>query len=85
MATKEQQNDRSTGSNAALSSLVVEAVSAAKGSSVEELPLLYHVIEPDALDMLFSGRETGGFVEFQYAGQTVTVHADRTIEVSPDA
>jgi hypothetical protein len=85
MATKTQQRNLPAESGAALSALVVEAVSAATETPVDELPPLYQVIDPDALDVLFSGRHTDGSVEFQYAGQTVTVSANRTVRVSPAA
>lgn len=85
MATKVQQGNHPTESDAALSALVVKAVSDATETPVDELPPLYHVIDPDALDELFSGRDTDGSVGFQYAGQTVTVSADRMITVSPTA
>jgi len=83
MATKGQQQSRPTESDAALSSLVVDAVSAETQMPVDELPPLYDVIDPDALDVLFDADDTDGSVEFQYAGRTVTVFADRTITVSP--
>jgi len=82
MAAKAQQSSVTTEADAALSALVVNALSAATETPADELPPLYRVIDPDALDVLFSGCDTDGSVEFQYAGQTVTVFADRTIEVS---
>ena len=82
MAIKVQQRDVTTKTDAPPSVLIVNAVSAATKTPVNELPPLYQVIDPDALDMLFSGSDTDGFVEFQYAGRTVTVSADRTIDVS---
>jgi hypothetical protein len=83
MATKAQQRNVTTETDASLSALVVKAISAATETPVDELPPLFHVIDPDALDVLFSGCDTDGSVEFQYAGRTVTIFADRTIEVSP--
>lgn len=85
MATKTQQRNHTTETDAPLSALVVNAISAATETPVDELPPLYHVIDPDALDGLFSDYATDGSVEFQYAGRTVTVFADRTVEVSPAA
>lgn len=68
-----------------LSSAIVEAVSTASDTPVEELPFLYDVVDPDALSMLFFEYETNGYVTFEYAGYVVTVHADRTIEVSEES
>lgn len=76
-------NDRSqTEMDAALTAEIAEAVSAATGTPVEDLPPLYEVIDPDALGALFSNRRTDGYVEFRYADRVVAVHADRTVEVS---
>ena len=76
-------NDRSrTERDAALTAEIVEAVSAATGTPVTDLPSLYEVIDPEALSALFSDQETYGYVEFRYAGRVVAVHADRTVEVS---
>jgi hypothetical protein len=70
-----------TGEDVPPSAAITEAVSARADSPVSELPPLNGTIDPEALDTLFSGRETGGSVEFQYAGYLVTVHADHTVEV----
>ncbi len=83
MATKTQQRDVTPEADAAVSARVVKEVSAATATPVEDLPPLYHVVDPDALDVLFSGCDTDGSVEFQYAGRTVTVFADRSVTVSP--
>jgi hypothetical protein len=61
---------------------VLEAVSDSVGTPAVELPTLNDAIDPDALDELFSGRRTSGRVTFRYAGRRVTVHADRTVDVS---
>lgn len=63
------------------STAIVKTVSSRTGQPVTELPPLYEVIDPDALDVLFSGRETLGVVTFEYAGHDVTVRADQTIDV----
>lgn len=64
-----------------VSTAVVEAVSDRTETPVLDLPPVYDVVDPDALDVLFEGRETHGAVTFRYAGQVVTVRSDRTIEV----
>ena len=85
MAIKRQPSTPSIESDTPVSTLVVRAVSAATETPVDELPPLYHVVDPDALEMLFSDYDTDGSVEFQYAGRTVTVLADRTITISTAA
>ena len=56
---------------------VVESVARHKGTEEIELdPPLYEVLDPDALDALFTGRgETRcpGRISFEYSGCTVTV------------
>lgn len=64
---------------------VIEAVAAARGTEPTDLPTLYDVIDPDALDELF---EAGGgsdrperCVEFAYAGCTVRVRTGPHVTV----
>lgn len=69
--------------------IVVEAVGAAANATVEQLPILYDVIDPDALDALFeSATEDGdgfdGELSFSYAGYRVTV-GSRAVTVRPAA
>lgn len=68
--------------DASIGTAVVEAVSSASESAILDMPPLFEVVDPGALDALFSHRETCGIVEFRYAGYVVTVHADRTIELA---
>lgn len=82
MSTSANRLHSRPGREADLSTAIVEAVSAASDTPIRELPALYDAVDPDALGSLFAGRETDGYVTFQYAGHVVTVHADRTIEVS---
>ena len=63
-----------------LSTAVVDAVTAETGTDATTLPPLYDVIDPDALDALFQGRD-GGAVSFDYAGDAVTVRAGTTISL----
>lgn len=65
-----------------LSTAVTEAIQARTETALTELPPLYDAIDPDALNAMFSGRRTDGWVKFRYAGHVVTVHADRTVEIS---
>ena len=65
---------------------VVEAVAAATDVDVDELPLLYEAIDPDALDALFAPKHAGtprvpGQVRFTLAGCEVTVTADGEVAV----
>lgn len=66
---------------------VVEAVAAVSGADTEDLPSLYDVVEPEALDRLVAPRVTGTprsdvTVQFTYCGKRVTVDGE-TIEVHP--
>lgn len=71
------------------SETVVRTVAAVTGTSPTALPPLYHAIDPDALDAIFSSpRGAGGRVgrtTFQYAGCAVTVASDDDVLVEPDA
>lgn len=59
------------------STAVVEAVAAHEGTDAERLdPPLNDVVDPDALDRLFDGRETDARVTFRYRGHEVVVAAD---------
>ena len=60
---------------------VVAAVAEAAGTAPTALPSLTDVVDPDALDALFSGDRTDGEVSFRYAGYRVTVTADRRVTV----
>lgn len=67
--------------------IVVEAVSAAANATVEQLPILYDVIDPDALDALFEsatgdGDGFDGELSFNYGGFRVTV-SSRAVTVRP--
>ena len=69
-----------------LSEKVVETVAEQVGVDELELPHLANVIDPDALDALFtsppaSNRSSPASVDFEYADQRVTVFADGTIAV----
>lgn len=65
---------------------VVRAVAAKAGVTTRELDsVLGDVIDPEALDALVesmaSHPTTEGFVQFEYCGYTVCVHADETVNV----
>ncbi|MBO4247640.1 hypothetical protein IL252_07400 [Halomicrobium sp. IBSBa] len=64
------------------STAIVEAVSTSADTPAVELPPLYEVVDPDALDALFADGQTFGVVTFEYAGYDVTVRADGHVEVS---
>ena len=66
---------------------VVETVAEATGTSPLDLPQLHSVVDPDALDSLFSGRPLGpthgdGTVTFEFAGCIVSVNSHGTVEIS---
>ncbi|MFC7080647.1 HalOD1 output domain-containing protein [Halorussus caseinilyticus] len=65
---------------------VITAVAEATDSDPTEVGPLYHVIDPDALDRLFSptrgsGRN-GGHVEFTFGGCDVVVSGNGDVEVT---
>jgi len=64
-----------------LSVSVVEALAEAKGvSPVDIREPMYDVVDPDALDQLFT-RSDGGHVVFELADHEITVHASGEILV----
>lgn len=68
----------------AVSEAVVTAVAESEGVDSTELsPPLYHAVDPDALDSLFSasaGTTRGsGRVTFTYCGYAITVEVDGTV------
>ena len=62
---------------------VVEAVAAATNARPEDMPPLFEVVDPDALERIFNQTGTGE-VAFRYCGRLVRVHADGRIEVLGD-
>lgn len=65
-----------------LGQVVVFAVGEARGVDPADLDdRLYDVIDPDALDNLFTGG--GGTLEFTFAGCQVTVHGGERVVVVP--
>jgi hypothetical protein len=68
-----------------VSQRVITAVAEKTGKKPTEVGPLYHVIDPDALDRLFSatggGSRAQGFVEFAFAGCDVTVSGSGDVEV----
>ena len=70
-------NEPSAPTRGPLSTAVVEAVAEEMGTDPKHLPeTLHEVIDPDALDALFEGRNSSdGVVMFSYCGYSVTVTA----------
>jgi len=64
--------------------VVVSAVAEAEGVDPVDLPPLYNVTDPEALNALFTS-DSGGVstVEFEYAGYSVVVRGEGTVEVRP--
>ena len=65
---------------------VIASVAGAKGIGPEELsPPLYEVVDPDALDSVFTNtsgsRQAEGSVSFEFAGHPITVHSSGEIVV----
>lgn len=65
---------------------VIDAVADATDSEPTDVGPLYHVIDPDALDRLFSptrrGGRTEGHVTFTFGGCDVMVRGNGSVEVS---
>ena len=82
----------SNSSGGSVSQAVVEAIAQREEVDVTEIEPpeyepLYSVVDPEALDALFSSTTGGssrpmGAVSFTYAGYDVTVHSDGEIELS---
>ncbi|WP_227380708.1 HalOD1 output domain-containing protein [Haladaptatus halobius] len=71
-----------------LTEQIVTAITDAADTSHRELPPLYEVIDPDALDRLFTPIYEGATrsnvrVRFAYAGYEVVVHSSGDVTVSP--
>lgn len=69
------------------STRVVDAVAEVRDVDVADLPPLYDVVDPDALDALFDSTGTvasrrEGTVEFVYTGLHVRVDASGAVDVS---
>lgn len=62
------------------SEAVVRTVAQAKGVGPLEMPSLYGIVDPEALDTIFKGGG-GSYVEFPFCGYTVTVVSDGRIIV----
>lgn len=73
--------------NQQVSTRILEAVADQRGVDPLELQPLYEVVDPEALEAVFSstvvGGNRGGRIEFTYAGCriTITAGADRAITV----
>lgn len=64
---------KTTSPETTVSSRVICAVADASDVSPTDLPPLYDVIDPDALDSLVYSVLPGGSIEFDYADTAVTV------------
>lgn len=79
-------NQQPTASHGSPSMHILDEMAAHTGSDPLELPPLYEVIDPDALDVLVSSTARGE-VSFTYEGYQVTVNCSGTVGVtglSPD-
>jgi len=82
-------DDRSDGTG--LSVAVIQALAEARGVGIDEIEQpLYDVVDPDALDRLFTDRgraDVMGRVVFEFDAHEVTVHSDGDIlvrRIDPD-
>ncbi|WP_254530451.1 HalOD1 output domain-containing protein [Natrinema gelatinilyticum] len=62
-----------------LSTRVIETVAEREGVAPTNLPPLYEVIEPEALDSIFTAGR--GHLVFPYYGYKITVSGDGRLEV----
>ncbi|WP_247731426.1 HalOD1 output domain-containing protein [Halovivax limisalsi] len=71
--------------DAPVSERVIEEVAAATDADPLEMTPLYDVLDPDALDALFSTGtgQTNGELRFTMAGCEVVVHGDGEVVVTP--
>ena len=77
-----------TGHSKPPSERIIEAVADAADTSHHELPLLYEVVDPEALNHLFASDYGGatrapGQVTIEYAGYEVVVSSSDDVTVSP--
>ena len=77
---------RTTVEKRSVSQAVIETVAEAEGVDTEDLtPPLYDVVNPDALEQLFSATSTAGRTEgkvvFSYRTHEITVTADGLVRV----
>ena len=83
-----QTNDGRHEDPEAVSREVVESVAAARDTDPLDLPPLYEVVDPDALNRLFDYDQTTtpapACVRFRMADCNVVVHRDGTVEVTAD-
>jgi hypothetical protein len=63
------------------SQAIPEAVADAVGCEITDLPPLYDVVDPDALDDVFADRDAGT-VSFCYSDHRITVTETGEIEIS---
>lgn len=76
-------NQMRTEKTRSTSTAVVEAIADHTGTKPEDLPIpLADVVDPDALDHLFHGRDTDGQITFDYDGFTVTVSSRDEVRVT---
>ena len=61
--------------------VVVDAVAAVSNTAVEDLTPIFEVVDPDALDALFTQSSTGR-VTFAYEGYGVCVFADGMVAIT---
>lgn len=65
-----------------LTQQIVESVAASKSTSPLELTPIYTVVDPEALEDLFSGPTQQGRIEFEYEGCHVRVDDDGDVTVT---
>ncbi len=80
-------DEESPSPNDRLSIRVINAIAENEGTTPTEIrPVLYDIVDPDALDSLFSSTHSGdgradGHVDFRYGPHRVTAHSDGRVEI----
>ncbi|WP_425490684.1 HalOD1 output domain-containing protein [Haloprofundus salilacus] len=67
-----------------ISQQIVRLVADDSATEPDELPPLYHSIDPNALETIIESMSRG-HVQFLYAGVTVRIAADGTVELTANA
>ena len=61
---------------------IIQEVAATKSVSALDLAPLYTVVDPDALESVFSKSSQQGEIEFEYEGCTVHIDGDSSVTIT---
>jgi len=71
------------GQDEAPSTAIVRVLSTISNTRPEQLPPLYDSIDPDALDILFSNKQSNGAVKFCHSGFRIRITSNGEIHIAP--